>query len=51
MIEEDFSVTGKIILAGCRGCEGRVAVEEAGELGYQVFSLKRKCETKFLSLQ
>lgn len=34
VFEKDLAVAGEVVLAGCRGCEGRVAIEEAGELRY-----------------
>ena len=42
MVEEDFAVAGEVVLFQGRGGEDGFGVEEAGELGDEVFALVRK---------
>lgn len=32
MFEKDFAVAGEVVLTGCGGCEGGVAIKQTGEL-------------------
>lgn len=39
VVEEDFAVSGEVILFEGRGCQGGFGVEETRELRYQGFAL------------